>query len=258
MSSTSEFPAGEAVSYVADKQVTQGFSYLDVWREEHQRAFTVAKMMSDDLLAFMQLQIKEAVAQGLPFLDFQKAVQPKLMQAGWWGKADLQDPKTGEIKKVQLGSPRRLKLIYDQNMRTAAARQTWLDYEDVDAIPYLRYELGPSREHRPEHVKWQGLVLPKNDPFWTKAMPPNGYGCKCFVIGVTDRDLQQRGWSVSESPKLQPQLYVNKRTGEREMGYVGIQAGFAYNVGAVSEREYVSQIKKQTNAMLRGIEACCE
>jgi len=32
--------------------------------------------------------------------------------------------------------------------------------------PYLLYQLGPSREHRPEHVGWARILLRADHPWW--------------------------------------------------------------------------------------------
>lgn len=35
---------------------------------------------------------------------------------------------------------------------------------------------------RPEHEAWDGVCLPKEDPFWNTHWPPNGWNCRCAVI----------------------------------------------------------------------------
>ncbi len=39
---------------------------------------------------------------------------------------------------------------------------------------------------RPEHQKWNGIILPVNHPFWNTHLPPNDYGCRCTVIQTDD------------------------------------------------------------------------
>lgn len=244
-----------ALDYVRKKAVTAAFSYADVWREEHLRAFTVAKMMQDDLLEFVQDEISKSIKNGTAYSAFRKIVEPRLMQAGWWGKADLEDPKTGEVKRVQLGSPARLKLIYEQNINTAYARQTWQDYDvSDDIIPYLQYVIGPSREHRPQHLAWNGMVLRKDDPFWDVGFPPSGFGCKCSVIGLSQFNVERRGLTVSKAPTLTPTVYRNKRTGKVHQGYEEIDPGFEFNVGKISMREFETRIRQHTLAIASGEE----
>lgn len=239
-----------ALDYVLAKAVRPSFSYRDIWREEHRRAFTVAKMMTDDLLEFMQAEIAQAIASGNDFKGFSKRVEPRLMQAGWWGQALMDDPKTGETKLVQLGSPSRLKLIYEQNIRTAYAVQSWQDVEEADAIEYLEYRIGPSKEHRAQHVAWNGLILPKSDPFWNFATPPNGFNCRCSVIGVTEFRLRKTKREVSQSPKLTPVMYRNKRTGQMLRGFEEIDPGFEFNPGKLSAAALRDKMREKNHEML--------
>ena len=41
----------EALDYIKNKSLKVGFSYKDVWNEEHATAFTVAKAMQIDVLS---------------------------------------------------------------------------------------------------------------------------------------------------------------------------------------------------------------
>ena len=54
-----------------------------------------------------------------------RQLEPQLRALGWWGRQVVPAPDGAE-DEVQLGSPRRLKTIYDTNMRVAynAGRRT--------------------------------------------------------------------------------------------------------------------------------------
>jgi hypothetical protein len=45
-----------------------------------------------------------------------------------------------------------------------------------------------------------GIILPKEDPWWSTNYPPNAWGCKCEVRAWSERQIQKRGWSVSTAP----------------------------------------------------------
>jgi hypothetical protein len=75
--------------------------------------------MQIDILRDIREAVDAALAEGITFEQFRKDLAPLLVQKGWWGRAKMEDPLTGEIKNVQLGSTRRLKVIYDTNLRTA-------------------------------------------------------------------------------------------------------------------------------------------
>jgi len=154
-----------------------GFDYRDVWREEHSYAFTVAKATQMDVLSTLRQAVEDAIAEGRTLRDFKKDLTPTLQKLGWWGRKQMVDPVTGEVQKVQLGSPRRLKTIYNANLRSARSAGQWDRAQRTkEALPYFRYSLGPSEKHRKEHAAWQGTILPVDDPWWETHMPPNGWG----------------------------------------------------------------------------------
>ena len=171
------------------------------------------------------------------------------------------DPVTGKTVAAKLGSPRRLKTIFRANLRTARAAGQWNRAERTKAaLPYLLYELGPSREHREEHVAWHGTLLPIDDPWWETHMPPNGWGCKCRVrqvsraeaermrqegvmapgraqiidaqTGLPTGQLEKRRVPVkTQAPPIVRVPWENKRTGRVEMVPAGIDPGWDSNPG---------------------------
>lgn len=256
----------EALDFFEAKGIEPGFSFEDVWADEHLRSFTAAKFMREDVLEAMRQEVNRALAQGLTLEQFVRGdldqetgerrggIEQRLRDMGWWGRQQVTDPETGETTEVDV--PSRLHLIFDTNMRTARAAGQWQRIERrVDTHPYLLYLLGPSREHRPQHVEWHGLLLPADDPFWQTHFPPNGYLCKCHVRQVSRREAarierdgvkaprpepitnpetgqptghvkDQRVQVRREAPKVETRRYRNKRTGDVEEIPIGIDPGF--------------------------------
>ncbi|WP_181297018.1 phage minor head protein [Pseudomonas sp. Q2-TVG4-2] len=225
-------PPAEAIEYFRQKGFAVGFDYRDVWQAQHQSAFTVAKAMQLDLLQDIRAEVDRALAEGTTLQDFQKRLMPTLQAKGWWGRQDRLDPLTGEVRDVQLGSPRRLKVIYDTNLRTAHSEGQWQRIQDRKAaFPYLQYDGGNSENPRLQHSAWDGLVLSVDDPFWQSHMPVKEWGCKCRVIPMTAGQLQRQGIEVSESPKVPSVPFVNKRTGEVQQIPKGVHPAFHYPPG---------------------------
>uniref|UniRef100_A0A6H1ZD07 Putative capsid morphogenesis protein n=1 Tax=viral metagenome TaxID=1070528 RepID=A0A6H1ZD07_9ZZZZ len=225
-------PPAEAIEYFRQKGFAVGFDYRDVWQGQHQSAFTVAKAMQLDLLQDIRAEVDRALAEGTTLQDFQKRLMPNLQTKGWWGRQDRLDPLTGEVRDVQLGSPRRLKVIYDTNLRTAHSEGQWQRIQDRKAaFPYLQYDGGNSENPRLQHSAWDGLVLSVDDPFWQSHMPIKEWGCKCRVIPMTAGQLQRQGMQVSESPKVPSVPFVNKRTGEVQQIPKGVHPAFHYPPG---------------------------
>lgn len=233
----------DALDWFRDKGYQVGFDHRDVWQEEHAAAFTVAKAMRLDILEGIREAMDKALAEGQSFGQFRRELQPLLERMGWWGRQELFDPLEGAEREVQLGSPRRLKTIYNTNLRTAHAAGQWQRIQRAKAThPFLLYQLGPSREHRVEHLSWAGRLLPVDHPWWQTHFPPNGWGCKCHVRAVSKREaerLRAQGAVSEVAPDEGEQEYVNRRTGEVLQVPKGIEPGWAYNPGSAGRLEPV-------------------
>lgn len=253
-------PPAEAIDYFRKKGFRTGFAWQDVWQEEHVRAFTVAKAMSADVLETIRAEVDKALADGRTLAQFRAELTPLLQKMGWWGRKRMIDPATGLAKTVQLGSPRRLKIIYDMNMRMARAAGLWSKIQRTkDALPYLRYTAVMDDRTRPEHAEWHGTILPVDDPWWDTHYPPCGWNCRCTVIQIDAGTIADRGWEVSSSPPPEgkPAPWTNPRTGEVVDVPAGIDPGFAYNVGkaAAGGLEPPPLLPPELPALEPGVEA---
>jgi hypothetical protein len=225
-------PPEEAIDFFRQKGYRVGFDYRDVWQQEHQAAFTVAKAMQVDLLAVIREQVDAAIELGITVQEFRDTLKPNLVRRGWWGRAEMADPITGETKAVQLGSNHRLKVIYDTNLRQAHSEGQWMRIQAAkDALPYLMYDHTPSEHERKEHKAWDGLVLRVDDQWWIFHFPKKAYGCHCNAIQLGQRQLDRLGVKVGTAPAEQYVSYTNKRTGEVQQIPVGVDPSFHYPMG---------------------------
>jgi SPP1 gp7 family putative phage head morphogenesis protein len=251
----------EAVAFFQGKGLATTFDWRDMLRHEHNKAFTVAKLMQSSLLEDVRAATDAALKRGLTFQQFRDSIEPTLVKAGWWGKAELIDPATGEKKLVQLGSVQRLRTIYQTNMATAIAHADWERIEKTHrALPYLMYnalDYGPNR--RPEHQRWDGLILRWDDPWLGPHFPPNGWGCKCSMSQLTERAAQRilsdrgdRGRPLMNSaPDDGTYEWRNPRTGKTISIPKGIDPGWDYNIGKDSVAKLKEALEERTAAVGR-------
>lgn len=265
----------DALAYFRAKDLRVGFDHRDVAVEEHAHAFTVAKATKLDVLDDIREGLDEALAEGKTFRDFARELKPRLQKKGWWGIREEIDPQTGERRAVQLGSPRRLKTIYRSNMRSARAAGQWQRIQrNKESHPYLVYELGPSREHREQHVRWAGTTLPVDHDWWRDHYPPNDYGCNCRVRAITRTEyerLQEEGIRDpaaeaevdpdtgqptghrqagrvdirTRPPRRQPQRFTNRRTGEVTEVDQGLHPSWSSNPGMDRVRVIRAQLAER-------------
>lgn len=67
------------------------------------------------------------------------------------------------------------------------AAQYRLNQDDPhDVITGYMYATVGDDRVRPEHAMLDGLMRPKSDPIWRKIWPPNGWGCRCQLIELTE------------------------------------------------------------------------
>lgn len=228
-------PPDEAIRWFKQKGYALNFDWRDQWGQAHARAFTVAKATQLDILADIREAVDKALKSGSTLQDFKKQLRPTLQSKGWWGEKEMVDPKTGEKKLVQLGSAARLRTIYETNLRQAQAAGRWERFERTKAArPYGRYVAILDGRERDAHKAWHGTVLPLDHPWWNTHAPPNGWGCRCKLQQLSDRDLARYGYEVSTAaPPSKMVTYVNDRTGQRMQVPAGIDPGFDYNPGKV-------------------------
>ncbi|EGX99537.1 Mu-like prophage FluMu F protein [Nitrospirillum viridazoti Y2] len=230
-------PPEEAIAYFRAKghHLQPSFAWQDLWEEDHTTAHTVAKSAGFDILKDIHAATLDALKNGRTPEQFAADLTPILQAKGWWGRQDVVDPLTGDLVNAQLGSTRRLRTIYDTNMRTAHAAGRWAQIARVaHERPYLRYVAVLDSKTRPEHRHWHGTILPWDHPWWRTHFPPNGWFCRCSVQQLSEADLKRYGWTVNDGPP--PELegartYVNPRTGIVSVVPPGIDPGFAYNPG---------------------------
>lgn len=184
----------DAVKYFQDKGALLSFDYTDVEKETHAHAFTVAKVTSFDLLRTIHQEVDRSIGQGQTFEEYKRRLRWQLQERGWWGKQEALDIDTGEITKVQLGSNRRLRTIYQTNVQTAYMAGRYKRYaENAEQRPYWKYIAVMDSRTRPAHAALHGKVFRWDDPIWSVIWPPNGWGCRCRVQALTEAEFQTLG-----------------------------------------------------------------
>ena len=208
----------QAIAYLKSKGYAITWNWQEMVDQAHDISFTVAKAMRLDLLSDIRGALETALQSGQTLKQFIAELQPVLESQGWWGKQVIVDSQ-GVGEMVQLGSPRRLKTIYQTNLQSAymAGRKASME-ETTDTHPYWMYVAILDGKTRPSHRALHGQVFRHDDPIWASIFPPNGFNCRCRVVALTESAVKRRGLRVVSSEGNMftetVETGVNKRTGE--------------------------------------------
>lgn len=185
-----ELPPSDAISYLEKKGFKIGWDWHETLDNAHSRAFTVAKVARMDLLQDIRQSLISAMQQGQTLEQWKASITPVLQDKGWWGKKTVINPE-GREQEVQLGSPRRLRTIYDTNIQSAfAAGRYKAMLAGAETRPFWEWRHITISNPRKQHVALNGRLFRFDDPFWNVAYPPSEWGCKCRVIARSAREVE--------------------------------------------------------------------
>jgi len=217
-------PFAEQIEFFRQKHPQLTAAWTDVYAAEHNHAFMVAGAAKADLLADLRGAVDKAIADGTTLQTFRKDFDALVEKRGW--------SYTG-------GRNWRTRVIFDTNLRQSynAGREAQMaDPQLQQERPYGLYRHGGSEDPRPEHLAWDGLVLPLNDPWWDTHTPQNGWGCKCKKRMISADDAKRMGLKVADdAPAID---WEEKTVGIRGpfprtvRVPKGIDPGFEYRPGA--------------------------
>lgn len=230
------------------------FAWQEVYAGEHAAMFTVAKSAGFDILQEIYDELLVALSEGKTFRQFADELTPLLQRKGWWGRQQVINPLTGFPEEAQLGSPRRLRTIFDANMRVSYASGHWANFlRNKRLRPYLRYIAVDDQRTRPHHFALHNLTLPVDHDFWDIFAPPNGWNCRCTLQSLSLRDVDRmREQLVFEPPAIDYRMWTNKVTGEERAVPVGVDSGWDYNPGRAGHDATLAKLAGRQRSLLDG------
>ncbi len=172
-------PFAEQVAFFRGKlgNLIPTATWKDVRQSGHDCGFMVAGAAKADLLADLAASVDRVIGEGKSIDAFRKDFNAIVDRHGW--------SYTGERMW-------RTRVIHTTNMSAsyAAGRLAQLR---AGRFKYWMYKHSDSvRYPRPLHVSWDGLTLPADHPWFRTHFPPNGWGCRCRVIGISSAAAARR------------------------------------------------------------------
>lgn len=215
-----DLPFQEAIAFFRNKINLPSGRWTDVWKDAHDTAFMVAGAAKADLLKDLRAAVDEAISQGTTLARFRERFDETVAKTGW---------------DYRGGRGWRTRVIYETNLRSAYAAGRHAQLTDPDLLrvrPYWRYLHGGSKDPRPEHLAWDGMVLRADDPWWNEHYPPNGWGCSCKVVAVGDADLRRLGKAGPDTaPPVRRTPWQDPTGARQEQVPEGVDPGWNYAPG---------------------------
>ncbi len=208
-----------AIAYLENKGFKLSFNWEEVLDQAHHQAFTVAKVMQMDILQDIHQGLTGHLNSGGTRRDFIKKMTPLLQAKGWWGQQTV--THGGSQHKVQLGSQRRLKLIFHNNIHSAYASGRYRAMKQaVVTHPYWQYVSIMSLTSRAKHKALHLTTLRHDDPAWQYIYPLNGHNCKCRVRPIAARRVERGEIKVQKSQveMRDVEIGISRKTGEIRTG----------------------------------------
>lgn len=228
-----DLPFEEAIAFFRNKVNLPSERWTDVWKQAHDSAFMVAGAAKADLLNDLRGAVDQAISEGTTLATFRERFDETVARTGW---------------EYRGGRGWRTRVIYETNLRSAYAAGRHAQLTDPDLLrvrPYWRYLHGGSADPRPEHLEWDGMVLPADDPWWDEHYPPNGWGCSCKVVAVGPDDLPRLGKDGPDTaPSVQRETWQDPTGARQEEVPEGVDPGWSYPPGrsvAARTRETVER-----------------
>lgn len=223
-----KLPFAEQIAFFRQKlgNLVPTARWDDLWKSQHDRGVMVAGAMKADLLNDFATAIGTFIEQGKSIQWFRDNFDDIVDRHGWAYKGERNW---------------RTKVIYQTNISTSYAAGRLAQLRDGGFERWM-YKHSDSVLHpRPHHVALDGLILPADHPFWQTHYPPNGWGCKCRVVGVrSDKTAKALGGDPDKSlPKGWDD--IDSRTGEP----VGIDKGWGYMPGGTVADTVLSLVQKK-------------
>ncbi len=175
-------PMTEAQTFWRDKIQLGPGEFAKLSAEARVRAFAVSGIARGDELATVFAALFRAIDQGTTLEEFKRDCAGIFERRGWTGKRAW-----------------RIDNIFRTNIQTAYNVGQYKQLAEArDVLPVWQYSAINDARTRPTHRAMDGRAWPADHPMWDVWFPPNGYRCRCSVIGLTAGQARERGLRVEE------------------------------------------------------------
>lgn len=191
---TDHFIFIDAMNFLGDKVVLDNEEYKKLRKKYRELAFSIAKYTEIEVLSEFRSTLMKAIENGTTMSKFQEDMNEFLSKKGYEGLL-----------------PYKANNIFRTNLQTAYHAGHYKAMMEVKQLrPYWQYLTVGDGHTRAEHQAMDGKVFPADDAIWNLWYPPNGFGCRCIVVSLTENQIKRKGLVIEkEIPKI-----LDTETGE--------------------------------------------
>ena len=173
-------PFLEALAFWADKIQLGPKDFAALSDRAKALAFGVSRIAIGDELNTVYTLFQRALSDGLTLEEFRAESGDIFERRGWTGRNAW---KVDSIFRTNI-----------QSAYNAGKYQSLM--RNLDIFPYWMYSAIDDDRVRQTHHAMDNRVWPADHPIWASWFPPNGFMCRCTVIGLTEEQVISRGLIV--------------------------------------------------------------
>lgn len=174
---STDLPAGDAADHLRGLTPVTRLTFNGLSSQYQRDAFTVAGVSDVRLIEKVRDELAQVMKTGGTQKDFEAAVAKLTSEAG-----------VAEIAAFTLDT------VFATNMQKAYSLGRFEQLTDPAvraALPYWQYLTVGDGRVRPEHAVLDYFCARAEDPVWRRIYPPNGFNCRCIVIGLLEEEAPE-------------------------------------------------------------------
>lgn len=175
----------EAAAFVASKSPVLRSVFDRMLPEIKARAICVSGLQDADAVQ----RVRDAIAEIPRGGDWDEAKDAVMQELSPWMVTSADpDEMAGQLDAA---SARAELLLRTHGFEAYASARHRAQFDPMSASGFLKYVTEGDDRVRESHAALDGIILPKDDPFWATHYPPWDWGCRCQAIEVEDNEVAQ-------------------------------------------------------------------
>lgn len=155
-----------------------------------------------------ELQSTLPIRAKLDYFDSMKTLQKYLAEnvpTGMGLREFIDQVGKDEVMKalgISAENPHYIETVYRTNYGAAHSAGRWASTQASPLIKMIEYQTVMDNRTTPICQELDGVILPKDDPFWDSHYPLNHFNCRSTVSELTEAYIDIEGIEPSAPPKI--------------------------------------------------------